>query len=80
MWFLRRMLRISWAAKKTNKTAFRKADSTRSLINKIRKRQALFFVRVMRREKLPLLMTTGTIKGKRSRGKQFALSIKSHHF
>ncbi|GFN99673.1 serine/threonine-protein phosphatase 6 regulatory ankyrin repeat subunit b [Plakobranchus ocellatus] len=70
MWFLRRMLRISWTAKKTNDTVLEEAHTTRLLISKIRKRQATFFGHVMRREKLENLVTTGILEGKRSRGKQ----------
>ena len=44
------MLRITWTAKKLNKTVFGEADTTRSLISRIRK-QAPFFGHVMRREK-----------------------------
>ncbi|GFO35529.1 endonuclease-reverse transcriptase [Plakobranchus ocellatus] len=70
MWFLRRMLRISCTAKKTNDTVLEEAHTTRLLISKIRKRQATFFGHVMRREKLENLVTTGMLEGKRSRGKQ----------
>ncbi|GFO31777.1 condensin-2 complex subunit g2-like [Plakobranchus ocellatus] len=70
MWFLRRMLRISWTAKKTNDTVLEEAHTTRLLISKIRKHQATFFGHVMRREKLENLVTTGMLEGKRSRGKQ----------
>ncbi|GFN81414.1 protein tssc1-like [Plakobranchus ocellatus] len=70
MWFLRRMLRISWTAKKTNDKVLEEAHTTRLLISKIRKRQATFFGHVMRREKLENLVTTGMLEGKRSRGKQ----------
>ena len=69
MWFFRRMLRIPWTAKKLNETVLRDAD-TRYLMNRVYKRQATFFGRVMRREKLEHLVKTGMIEGKRSRGKQ----------
>ena len=36
MWFLLGILRISWTAKKSNETMFGEADTTRSLINRIR--------------------------------------------
>ena len=49
MWFLQRMLKISWTVKET---VLQVADTTRSLINKIHNRQATFFGHVMRREKL----------------------------
>ena len=54
MWFLQRMLKISWTVKET---VLQVADTTRSLINKIHNRQATFFGHVMRREKLQHLVT-----------------------
>ena len=48
----------------------REAYTTRSLINRIRKRQATFFDHVKRREKLEHLVTAGMIEGKCSSGKQ----------
>ena len=70
MWFLQRMLRISRTAKKSNETFLQEAETTRSLVNRIRNCQATFFDYVKRREKLEHLVTTGMIKGKCSRGKQ----------
>ena len=64
MWFLWRMLQISWTANQM------KHCSPRLLINRIHKRQASFFGHVMRREKLEHLVTSGMIEGKRRRGKQ----------
>ena len=37
MWFLRRMMKISWMAKKSNDTALKEAHTSRALVNKIRK-------------------------------------------
>ena len=70
MWFLRRMMKISWKAKKSNDTVLKEAHTSRALVNKIRTRQTTFFGHVMRREKLEHLITTGMMEGKRSRGKQ----------
>ena len=70
MWFLRRMMKISWMAKKSNDTVLKEAHTSRALVNKIRTRQTTFFGHVMRREKLEHLLTTGMMEGKRSRGKQ----------
>ena len=36
MWFLRRMMKISWMAKKSNDTALKEAHTSRALVNKIR--------------------------------------------
>ena len=70
MWFLRRMLKISWMAKKSNDTVLKEAHTSRALVNKVWTRQTTFFGHVMRREKLEHLITTGMMEGKRSRGKQ----------
>ena len=70
MWFLRRMLRIPWTARKSNKEILQDARERRTLINKIRKRQAIFFGHVMRRENMEHLITTGKIQDKRSPGRQ----------
>ncbi|GFR73120.1 hypothetical protein ElyMa_003858500 [Elysia marginata] len=51
-------------------TVLIEANSRRSLIKTIRKRQATFLGHVMRREKLEHLITTGKLDGKRGRGKQ----------
>ena len=47
IWFLRRMVRIPWKAKKTNEEVLKEVDTERSLINRIGKRQATFFGHVM---------------------------------
>ena len=47
----------------------REVDTTRALINRMRKRQATFFGHVMRREKLEHLVTLGIIERRRTRGK-----------
>ena len=36
MWFLRRMIKISWMAKKSNDTVLKEAHTSRALVNKIR--------------------------------------------
>ena len=50
MWFLRRMMKISWMAKKSNDTVLKEAHTSRALVNKIQTRQTTFFGHVMRRE------------------------------
>ncbi|GFN75464.1 E3 ubiquitin-protein ligase shprh [Plakobranchus ocellatus] len=56
MWFLRRMLRISWTAKKTNERVLNEANKRRSLLRTIRKRQATFLGHMMRRGKVEHLL------------------------
>ena len=68
MWFLRRMMRIPWTAKKTNEEVLTEAQTTRQLMTKIRKRQAKFVGHVIRRNQLEHLVTTGKF-GKRGRGR-----------
>ena len=63
------MLRIPWTAKKTNQEVLKEAVTERSLLNRIRKRQATFFGHVMRREKMEYDITTGMLEGNRSRGR-----------
>ncbi|GFO14810.1 gonadotropin-releasing hormone receptor [Plakobranchus ocellatus] len=70
IWFLRRMLRIPWTAKKTNERVLNEANKRRSLVRTIKKRQATFLGHVMRRGKLEHLVTTGKFERKRSRGRQ----------
>ena len=70
MWFLRRMLRVSWTEKRTNLEILNTASSTRKLMNNIKRRQAEFLGHVMRKGKLEHLLTTGKIEGKTSRGRQ----------
>ncbi|GFO17385.1 retrovirus-related pol polyprotein line-1 [Plakobranchus ocellatus] len=69
MWFLRRMMKIPWTAKKTNEEVLTEAQTTRQLMNKIRKRQAKFVGHVIRRNQLEHLVTTGKFDGKRGRGR-----------
>ena len=64
------MLRISWTAKKSNEAVLREADTKGSLMNRIRKWQAIFFCHVRRRQKLGHLVTPGMIERKRNKGIQ----------
>ena len=70
MWFIRRMLRISWTEKKTTNAVLAEADTKRSLIQTIRKRQMQFLGHLNRHKGLEHLALTGKIDGNRSRGKQ----------
>ena len=70
MWFLRRMMRISWTEKKSNESVLREANLERSLIKTIRERQLKFLGHICRHKGLEHLAITGKIEGKRSRGRQ----------
>ena len=52
MWFLRKMLRVSWTEKRTNLGILNTAGSTRKLISNVKRRQAEFLGHVMRKGKL----------------------------
>ena len=70
MWTIRRMLRIPWAAKKSNIEVLQQANTERELLKQVRKRQLKFMGHIVRKNKIELLSITGKIEGKRSRGRQ----------
>ena len=70
MWFIRRMLRISWTEKKPNVNVLREGNVQRSLLKTIRKRQMEFLGHLCRRRGLEFLSLTVKVEGKRDRGKQ----------
>ena len=70
MWFIRRMLRISWTERKSNDAVLDDAGIKRSLIKTIRKRQLQFLGHLNRNKSLEHLVLTGKIEGKRSPGRQ----------
>ena len=70
MWFLRRILKISWTEKKSNQEVLEMANKERSMMKTIRKRQMKFMGHVYRKGGMEHLSMTGKIEGKRSRGKQ----------
>ena len=80
MWFIRRIMRISWMDKKSNESVLKDANLERSLIKTIRRRQLQFLGHNCRHKGLEYLSITGKIEGKRSRGRQritFIESLKS---
>ena len=70
MWFIRRMMRISWTEKRSNESVLKDANLGRSLIKTIRQRQLDFLGHICRQKGLEHLAITGKIEGKRSRGRQ----------
>ncbi|GFO25456.1 endonuclease-reverse transcriptase [Plakobranchus ocellatus] len=70
MWFIRRMMRISWTKKKSNELVLKEANLERSLIKTIRQRQLQFLGHICRHKGLEHLAITGKIEGKRSRRRQ----------
>ena len=70
VWFLRRMLRILWTAKRTNQNVIQIDGTKRKLITVIRKRQLRFIGHVLRRNGLENSCLLGMISRKRARGRQ----------
>ena len=52
MWFLRRMMRISWTEMVTNEEVLRRAETRRSLLGTIRRRQLSFLGHTIRSDEL----------------------------
>ena len=77
VWFLRRMMRISWKDKVSNEEVFRRAGTGRKLIFDLRMRQMKFLGHVMRKGELENLAMTGKIEGRRSRGRRRVLWMSS---
>ena len=69
MWLLRRMLKIRWTDKVTNKEVLRRGHTERGLLQTIVTRQISFLGHVMRKDKLEALVLMGKIDSKRGRGR-----------
>ena len=63
IWFIRRVMRISWIEKKSNEAVLKDANLERSLIKAIRKRQLTFLGPNCRHKGLEHLSITGKIEG-----------------
>ena len=70
MWFLRRIFRISWTEKISNKEVLNLAEYEPSLMRAIKKRQLDFFGHIKRRNGLEKLVLCGKINGTRGQGRQ----------
>ena len=70
MWCYRRMLRISWTEKRTNKSILNELQTGRELLAQIIKRKMAFFGHACRNNKCTLVKTCilGMMSGKRRRG------------
>ena len=64
------MLKLPRTAKRTNVEVMQEAGLTRSLVNRIRKQQAMFVGHILRRKGLEHLVITGKMEGRRGRGRQ----------
>ena len=69
MWFLRRMLNVSWTARETNESILKRTKSKRFLINTIRYRQLKFLGHIIRKGCLEHLVLSGKMNGKKDKGR-----------
>ena len=69
MWFLRRMLRISWMEHVTNESVLERPGTRREMMRSIRQKQLRFLGHVLREGKLENVCVTGRIEGNRGRGR-----------
>ena len=67
MWFIRRIMRISWTEKKSNDEVMEMAGCKRSLLKTIRKRQLQFFGHINRADGLEKQILSGKIWGTKRR-------------
>ena len=74
MWFLRRVLRISYKDRVTNEQMVRRANVDRTLMKDIVKRRMELFAHVIRKEELENVVVTGFIEEKISRERQRYIS------
>ncbi|GFS16500.1 UDP-glucuronosyltransferase 2A1-like [Elysia marginata] len=70
MWFIRRILKVSWKDKKTNGEVLGMANTGRSLYSTIRRGQMKFTGHIYKARGIEHLAMTGKINGKKSRGRQ----------
>ena len=70
MWFWRRILKLSWPHKVSNKDVLIRAKSRRILIETMRKKQLEILGHLWRKKGLEHQLLTGKIEGKRDRGRQ----------
>ena len=70
MWFLRRIMKISWTERKSNTEVIEMTGYKKSLIKTIRKRQMEFLGHICRKEGIEKQVLCGKLEGTRGRGRQ----------
>ena len=70
MWFLRRIVKISWTDQISNERVLTIVNVRRKLLETIKNRKMTFLGHVMRRKGIENLSLTGKVEGKRARGRQ----------
>ena len=69
IWCMRRILKISWKERKTNKEVLKLAKQKRTLLTDIMKRKNRFFGHTIRHNNFQTTLLEGKINGKRGRGR-----------
>ena len=70
MWFVRRVLRVPWTARRTKTEVMRMAGTSRKLVTTIRQRQLSHLGHILRGSSLEKECLLATIEGTRARGRQ----------
>ena len=71
MWIYRRILKISWKEKKTNKYVLNEMNLEKTqLLNTIHKRKIAYYGHIRRHETLQKIILEGMMEGKRGRGRR----------
>ena len=69
IWFLRRIMNVSWTDRKNNESILKRMKWKRWLLNTIRHRQLKFLGHIIRKGCLEHLVLIGKINGKKDRGR-----------
>jgi ribosomal 50S subunit-associated protein YjgA (DUF615 family) len=77
MWFWRRMLKVPWTEKITNKNILKQVNEKRKTIKELRKKQSRFIGHILRKGKFENIVTTGKIKGRMDRRRQWEKMLDS---
>ena len=80
LWCWRRLLRVPWAARKSNQLILKEINSEYSLEGLMLKLKLQYFGHLMRKtDSLEKTLTLGKIKGRRRRGRQKEMYNKVHY-
>ena len=69
MWMYRKMLKVPWTRKETNKNILKKIGTKMEVLSSVRKRKVVYFGHMIRRDGFQRMLLEGYIEGKRSRGR-----------
>jgi len=70
MWFLRRILKISWQEYATNESVLERIGMSRCLVNTIKRRKTIWIGHVLRHDNMLRHAIEGRLEGKRTRGRK----------